>query len=368
MKPTWKSKWIWAVTLTLSVHAILPAAAASGTNSPTPLESFKMFIAAPPRLEALVWKKTLSGNTTGRTLDKDDSASTSHVAWFLARWQPGCLFLKSGFDSTVSVPLRRPGEQVNARLGDDFWTVEALGMTTHWRDSAPASPDITMQPARAFHHRAEEFNQVMNMGLMHLEAGTVRWSGNNLSATGYIQEIKSRVRVTGTVDSDSRGRAGRMTIRYFTESNARTYNYVTRYKYATNAGLAFLPSSIGSFFVNGGGTNEIQQMQYYLVSIKPAATALPDSFFDPRSASSSPGPVVLYQNDGWYMTNHLGKLAPIPTPSGPGGMAAAISQWHRNQLYYGAVLVSIVLAFSLIRRINKATQAKTKTKEERMMI
>jgi hypothetical protein len=95
---------------------------------------------------------------------------------------------------------------------------------------------------------------------------------------------------------------------------------------------------------------------------------LPDSFFDPRSASSSPGPVVLYQNDGWYMTNHLGKLAPIPTPSGSGGvgMAAVSNALERNQLYYGSVLVSTVLAFSLIRRMNKATKAKTKTKERMM--
>jgi hypothetical protein len=199
------TSWIWVVTLTLSVQPVLTLAATPPTNSPAPLESFKSFLAAPPRIEELLWKKAFGGNISGRFPAQGASARTTRGGWFLARWQPGYLYLKSGADSTVSDPIRKPGERVNSRVGSDFWTVEPLGMTTHWRDPAPAAAEVTMQPSRAFHHRAEEFNQVMNMGLMHLEAGTVRWNGNNLSATGYIQEIKSPVRVTGAVEPDDNG-------------------------------------------------------------------------------------------------------------------------------------------------------------------
>ncbi len=198
----------------------------------------------------------------------------------------------------------------------------------------------------------------MNMGVMHLEIGAVKWTENGFAATGYIPEIRDPVKVSGTVEPDALGYAREMVVHYRTDTNGRHYEYVLRYGYDTNAGLSFLPSSIESFWING--TDQIKLADFALISIKASPVALSPSLFNPHKVlSSNAMPVVFYRKGAWYMTNALGHLAPIPTPLTGSRMLSARDGLARNQLYYAIVLLSTVAAFSTIRRINKQNKRQT---------
>ncbi len=318
-----------------------PASAAS------PLESFKRFMSDPPIIESAVYRTISSGSAArGLPMGEGGHGSNDAVIYFHARWQPACLFLKTGTNLDVVSPERQPFQQVDARFYKDYWRLDRAGFLTTWQDSARTPGESGLQPSRVFHMSTHQFKEMMNMGIMQIEVGAVKWHGDRLEAEGYVPEWKTPVRVEGQVVPDTNGYAKELRVTY--RSRMGVYNYALRYSYHEDVGLSFLPNVIQSFFIWPDG--EVKLMECQIYSIKTASTPLPRASFDlePLLASKEM-PRILFTNGAWYARNLVGGWAPIRSPSGElAGFAPAPSRLLGRGTYYCAVVTMTIIAFTLI--------------------
>ncbi len=199
----------------------------------------------------------------------------------------------------------------------------------------------------------------MNMGVMQIPVGMVKWDGDRFTAPGYIPELKTHVEVTGNVKPDTNGYAKEMTVQY--RSKTGIFTYILRYYYDANAGLAYFPSRLTSSIVRDG--KETKLMECETITIKTSPVLLPRSHFDPQSLIPASGvPITRYTNDTLYARNALGQWTPLRDGSPLTSFTNAREHLLNNNFYYGAVVLSTMIAFSIIWGINRATKNNQKEK------
>lgn len=356
------SRKLWFGLLVAS-HLVMTTSASSHVDDAelrhyTPLEQFKQFIATPPMIESAVYR-TITANDPSKGLPASEGGCgpKDWVYYFFARWQQGCLFLKSGTNLDVSQPGSGFREEINSRFHDEYWRLDAAGVLTIWQDPAGTPADINMQPTRMFHTHSHQLKELLNMGIMQIEAGALKWAGNDFTANGYVPELKTPVRVRGKLIPTSNGYAKEMRVEY--RSRAGVYNYVLRYLYPGESGLSFLPRTIQASFVSEA--REIKLMECTLISIKTNSAALDRSAFDLRNyVPPDRTPTVLYTNETYYAKNLVGGWSAILDRSGHvAGPHQVRDRLNNNNLYYIVVVLSTIFAFSMVWRITKNKNAKS---------
>lgn len=353
------------VITTLTVLSVRPpvlfgAAMRPDPISPAsdPLESFKRFLSAPPIIESAVYR-TISSGSAAKGLPPGEGAhgARDDVVYFHARWRPQCLFLKTGTNQDVALPQRQALQQVDARFYNDYWRLDRAGFLTTWQDRARTPGESGLQPSRVFHTSTHQFKEMMNMGIMQIEVGAVKWQGNQLSAKGYVPEWKTPVRIEGQIVPDTNGYAKELRVTY--RSRMGVYNYVLRYAHNENVGVRFLPNIIQSFFIWPDG--EVKLMECHIYSIKTGSAVLPRASFDlePLLASKEM-PRILFTNGTWYARNLVGGWAPIRTRSGElAGFAPSPSRFIGNGTYYAAVVAMTMTTLALILKARQRDHSAT---------
>lgn len=331
-------------------------AKAAKTAEQDPAEAFKQFIASPPNIERLTYRKTIAGDLTKGLARSIGLRGTNDTATFgFARWQPGCLYLKLGRTLSVCEPGKGFGEEVHARFGSELWSLGATGLATLWNDPVVELDRVQEQPSRVFQHRSADLNQVLNMGLMHLGIGTVKWQGDAFNAPGFIPEAGERVTAKGKLITDPAGNAKQLVVDYIIQTN--NFHYILRYSYTTNLEVSFLPDVIESFLVSDG--HETKLMELTLLEIKTTSAALPRSSFDPAELiKANRMPVVSYKDGSPGMMNSLGRWAPIRERGAAESATFHPERWARNIPYYFAVLLITGAAFLTVRNLNQKHQKK----------
>ncbi len=358
-RPSRKIRFWVFWTLVIRASSAFPETAPDVSINRTPLEQFKQFMASPPVIENVVFQMITAFGDSPLPEAKGAKGVHDWVNYLQARWQPDCLFLKSGTNLNVADPGKRTGEEINARFHDEHWTLSRMGFVTSWSDSAKTPDQIRSLPSRAFHHRSHQFAELMNMGVMQIPVGVVKWDGDSFNAPGYIPELKTHVEVTGHVKPDANGYAKEMSVQY--RSKTGIFAYVLRYYYETNVGLSYFPNRLTSSIVRDG--KETKLMECETVSIKTSPARLARSDFDPEVLIPARGvPITRYTNDTLYARNALGQWTPLRDGSPLTSFTNAREHLLNNNFYYGAEVVGTMIAFSIIWGINRTTKNNQKEK------
>lgn len=336
------------IILGLSAIALLvgraaPMATGAGLE---PVVYFKQFMSTPPVVNSLLYRKTMASDlNVGFHDDVDISVNYGFV-----RWEEHYSYLRLGTNKDLSFGAKRFGEEVHARLLDDFWSVDGAGLITHWKDSAIKLKATRIRPSRTFQSRFADFRQIMNMGLMNLDIGAVKWEGDRFRAEGYVIDLPGPVHVEGALKVSESGYPRQMEVIYTLPKTV--CKYTIRYSYFTNAGASLLPDSFDCSLVNE--SKEIHLAAFKILELTLSTTNMPPVVFAPSELNHSSLKPLYYHNGGWYMTNSIGKLAPIGKSMIRNTIHSYRERYDLNKVYYGAVLLTTATAFyTLCRRTNK---------------
>ncbi len=100
--------WVfWAIVI--ATRPAFPEAASDTSINRTPLEQFKNFMASPPVIENVVFQMITAFGDSPLPEAKGAKGPHDWVNYLQARWQPDCLFLKSGTNLNVAEPGKRTG-------------------------------------------------------------------------------------------------------------------------------------------------------------------------------------------------------------------------------------------------------------------
>jgi hypothetical protein len=320
----------------------------------TPMSEFESFVASPPVIDAVVFRTIKPADALKLSpLDGGGHHSADSIMYYYGRWEPECLFLKSGKNSDVARDGRGPREEIYSRFHDEFWKLSPPGFLTTWIDSTKQRRDLRMRPSHLYDYRTIPMREMLNMGIMHIDFGTVRWRNDKFTAEGYIPEIKSVVEINGQLYPAKDGYPKEMEVRYGCTTGV--YNYVYDYSYGSNVGLIYLPSEIQAFLILDG--KKIKLSECDILSIKSGQSVLPRSEFDLRAPKVSSGmPSIIYTNGGYYAKNMIGEWSAIRTPDGQvAGFTKGNVPLVSNGAYFAAIGISILMAFSYVWRIRKRT-------------
>jgi hypothetical protein len=304
-------------------------------------------------MEEVVFRKIIAGARnfeTGLPPEPGACGTNDFTTYYRANYQPGCLRLLSGRRPTLSQFATAPGEELSIRLDNEYWMLDPRGLTTYWQGNTRDPAAITTSPARAFHHRAKQLYEMMNMGVINAGLESLMWNGDHLTGKAFIPEVKLSVEISGDLERSANDYARAMRVQY--RSRLGINDYVLRYDYTTNVGLPFLPSVIRSCLVAKG--REIKLAECTLYVLKTSTTPLPRSVFDPQPFLATNGnPILRATNGTFYAKNAVGQWAPLRLPYGQTGFRSWLPGWDENKMYLAAVGLSTIFAFSLGWRINK---------------
>ena len=355
---------IWLPLASLTLCAVCQGQSSlsnDATIDQSMLDGFKRFVSAPPTIDGVVYRIITTGNPDkGLPLEEGGHSTNDGVVYFLARWQPDCLFLKSGtnFDAEQTI---QAGEEVNSRFHSEYWRRDPVGILRFWQDPARSLAEIRILPSRVYHMRTHQFKELMNMGVMQVDVGALKWNGRDFTATGFVPESRTAVDVRGKLISDTSGLAKQMTVEY--RSRMGIYHYALRYSYHTNVGLPFLPSTIQSFFLLQG--REVKLMECDIFSLRTRQTNMERNSFDVQELSNPKvTPVVRYTKGNWYAQNLLGGWTPLPSRDDAPvkGFQLADGMFTTNGLYLWATLAVGLITFSIVWRINNKTNKRKEAK------
>jgi hypothetical protein len=321
----------------------------------TPVQQFKNFLASPPNIEQVAWRKlSITDQTNEQRVADWPGANYVSQSFFAARWQPNCLFLRSASNAIDALVIDNRVGDTLGRKGNSFWSRTPKGLTTIWQDTMLSPTQIRHGPPLAFHNRARDIFDVLNMGIMYVEPGSVKWEENQFSATGYVPELKLEVSISGTLKCDANQLVKQSDVQY--TSRIAIWKYVLKYSYGTNNVPPFLPDRIEVFFQSDTGSRKFAELQ--VLSMKTSARPLENGLFELNLASWTNSSQILYfTNDTWYAKNAFGELSPVV----PGAINLPnMQKLNKHDYYFGAVAVNTLFAAVLLL---KARQKHTSSKK-----
>lgn len=342
----------WAVTglaLFGACAAMLPSPI-EGQGLSDPMTEFKQFVSSPPLIDAAVFRVINAADPT-RGLPTGEGATypADRVTYFLARWQTDCFIVKAGANLDVAESSWRPNQEINARFHDDYSRLSPKGVLTTWADPAKTMSETWMEPSHLHEWRVHQFRELMNMGVMDIDVGALKWHGDNFTADGYQTEANLPVQITGKIQAGSNGYAKEIDVQYVTRVGL--YNYALRYSYRTNVGMAFLPSTIQSFWLSQGKETKLMECDIFSIRTR-VAPMEKSSFVLDTIVATNDMPSILYTNGHYYAKNLVGGWTPIPTRNGDvAGFRRIQAPFNASRYYFGTVIAFSAVAFSLMWRI-----------------
>lgn len=190
--------------------------------------------------------------------------------------------------------------------------------------------------------------EVLNLGIMHADIGSVHWEGNHFQTRCEVNHMT--VRISGDLVARADGRADSLRVRY--DFPAATHSYVVHYGYQPPLKYAFLPSVMTNFWVpkaRSKVSDEIELNQWRILEIEIAGGPLAAEHFDVAPfAQWNDWPIRVYTNGGFYQPSTNGTLRLIAMlgaqnqnrrPPGRAELGAFYAGWGAMNLVIFALLV-----------------------------
>jgi hypothetical protein len=173
--------------------------------------------------------------------------------------------------------------------------------------------------------------QVMTLGVMHADIGSVEWQGDrfHVRSPQYFQSI------SGLLTCTRHGLADCLRVTY--SNGSRTIDWIIRYAYQ-EAGLpAGIPSRISCFWINDG--REIEQSEFAITTLKYALA--------PQSIGSFTADPYAAVND-WQTRLYTNDLVYLLLPGrGPRRIEYQASGVGRSVLAGGATPLQVATVYTL---------------------
>ena len=296
-------------------------------------------------VESLVFSERLPPDpkTPWRT---DIPLSASHAfRYWHARWQPGAYFLREIEAPDAVADLQTPG-LLAVQFEDQCWFHYGRGWGDDFIDIGVAPSNNVCVSAFL---NTDVLRQVMTLGLMHSEVGSVEWSGNQFR----VRKATRDYRITGEIQPSPAGTVESLRVTY--SATKGDVHWVIRYIYGTRSPANGLPSAIRCFWLDG--TREVQRLEFVIHALKLSATALGLAAYEPAPfIASNIWQRNLFTNNAIYAIlpggelKRLESLAVRPPRNPPPGRASTGQFALVYSAWAGANLWIFILAVRMIRR------------------
>jgi hypothetical protein len=294
---------LWFVLLPALSVAADPPTTAGDQNSD--LEKFKNFISSPPTISNLVFQQKVPMGGGARPLDGSFALSTS-FEYFQARWQPGALLFRK-FANPAEVTNVSVATQLVWHFDHQHWLFDGLHARLEtWTDSDPTTSGKSSSVLYSSDYYLSALNEVMNMGVMNVGMGAIRWHGLTFRLETKVDD--QTVIITGQLDNPGSGPPRQLKVNYvFPKQQAE---YVVCYGYSPGLRPLFLPSTITNFWASEGKLIELDEWR--ILELETNETPLAADTFDINPfLQEHPWPVRVYTNGVVYERSTNGTLTLI---------------------------------------------------------
>lgn len=274
--------------------------------APSALEQFKQFICSPPVINNIVFQKKVPMGGGMRPLDGSFARSTS-FEYFQAKWQTNGFLFRQLSSPTDTTNFTVAGHLISwSGHKHALWEPDWFFTTWDDRDPSVKSKDISIFYTSDLF--LDPLREVLNLGVLYAEIGTIRWEGNRFRAERYVDH--QRILITGELMAIGEGSPRQMKTRY--EFPNRTFEHVIRYGYSPSLKYAYLPTAIEDFWVSGssGGTNdEIEVNEWRVLDVRTLdGPLLPEAFDAEVFARQNRWRRRVYKSSGFYVKAPDGAL------------------------------------------------------------
>lgn len=343
-----------ALIIPIQVRAADQQANAASTST---LEQFKSFISNPPPIERLIYRVTLPANPSRPDLGV---ARSRYFQEFFAAWQSNSWFVRQvrPDDDLKSFVLR--GQSIFGNR-DLYWLLEP-GTATRWFDDDPRVEGVkidlpTTSPNRTKgvrELRGRSLFELLNMGVLNIKPGTIRWEGNRFR----VDHAERKQKIEGELFASADGLPSYMRVSYTEGTNK--VDFVSRYTYEQNAGLPYLPSRVQTFRLELGDDHGREKRSFTILSMRPSPVPLPEVVFDP-------GPIIasnrlalrFYTNGAMYQLNEYGEFV-LAKENAPG----KVRTHNRSGFFLIASLTTAAFFVLMVRTKRSEKQPSTSKRME----
>ncbi len=311
-----------------------PAVSPAGKGAPPPagdvaaVEAFKNFLSSPPIVESLVFSERQPPDPKAPWRTDVPLNSSQAFRYYEVRWQPGAYLLRE-FDAPGALSDLHTAGRLAARFNDQCWFHFGRGYHT---EIVQTGAGATNRVCQAAYLNSDVLRQVLTLGLMHSEVGSVEWRGNRFR----VRQPTRDVRIAGELAPSASGLADSLRVTYTDKSG--DINWVIRYDYGNAPAAGALPSTIRCFWLDRD--REVERSEFVIQSLRtPPAPLGAEAFLDAGLLRSNTWQVRVYSNEAVYvvlpdktlkMVERLGRqVVPRRLPGQPGvaKLAAVYTVW-----------------------------------------
>jgi hypothetical protein len=337
--------------------ATIPLKTSRKHNEPR-VGAFKQLLSSPPNIESVSWRK-LSISERTNDIPVTNWAGISYISesFFFARWQPKSMFLRTASSQLDAISAYLQTGDLAGRDGSTFWSRTSRGLATEWRDPSYSEFKIRSGPPLGFYNRCRDLCEILNMGIMHLQPGSVKWETNRFAARGYVPELKLQLEINGSLECDPDETPKLMHVQY--RSRIAVWDYLLKYQYDTNSSstLCDLPYRIEAFNVRGPTARK--QAEWNLFEIRTTTNRLQDILFSlPPVREDEHHRILYFTNGAFFAKNALGGLSPVSPGNVP---LLSGNNWADRNYYFGAIVASTLLAAAILLKTKRQKQHQQNT-------
>jgi hypothetical protein len=286
------------VFATVAAHASEPGTA---SGVPSAVETFKSFLSRPPIVRALVFSERLPADP--RAPSSAPLGDSQRFRYYEALWQSDSYFLREA-PNLESNALPTSLGVLAARVGDECWFHYGRGYHNELVEYSAEHAEPMNHVCQSAYINSDVLRQVLMLGLMHSEIGSIEWLENKFQVRKQTDEF----RAAGELIASSTGLPDSLRVTY-TGKNGDIH-WLIRYTYPERMAQNKLPETISCFWVDGDTEVERAEFRIYQLSTRHKFLA-PDAFSPLRFVTNNAWKVLIYSNDSIYATLPGGGLRMI---------------------------------------------------------
>jgi hypothetical protein len=323
--------------------AAFPHSSQTGTNSKeltvcppvAKLSALRAFLASPPAIDMLVYQRTFFGQSLSAAQATNLLVQNAELC--CGRWQPNAFYLKRilSYDD-IDTPTT-PGMFVGLNHGR-YWSL--FKDTLRYTDIPTPGPHVRSNHVAVvveLGHNA--ICQVINMGIIGLTPGSVRWSG-----MAFVGQGDSQKRYTGQLELSEEGVPTRIT--YLVEGDPRLS--FSEFSYTRTGDLSYcIPDAFRSGWLTEDG-KKVMWNEFQILTLRGSSSMLPPELFGPeRFLVTNKVQVFEYSgNSIYWLHNNEKRLVRTRTAQ----RADSYANVGRRALPLAFVTASIVGLLLIIRK------------------
>jgi len=313
------------------------------------VEVFKSFLASPPVLANVVFSERLPPDAKNPSRIDIPLTTSQTFRYWHGRWQPGAFFLRELPPRQPVSDLKTPGT-FSASFNGQCWFHYGHGVGNGFVDFGA---DAETRVWHTAYLNTGQLRQVMMLGLMRSEPGSIDWRGDHFQSNPAKGELRARGDLIRSPDRlvDS--------LHVIYNEAKGDINWLVRYsKESTTNSKARL--IIRCFWLDEG--QEIQRDEFAIYALQTQSASLPIKSFHPEGIESlNQWQVHIFTNNAIYAVLPNGQLwlldksAPPAPPYRLPGRPSSGERWFVYSIGGGMNLSIFILAVRMIRK-NRQTQ------------